>query len=179
MTERRNPRYARSNSLRESIWQKARKTFFTRGADIHDEAWTTHFERVVESGMTIPNMQKIPKKKLSRALWRLVERLAELNVYLGFTNHLTDKQLYRQLTEETLHDLLRKDAITDDAAFFLGLINFTTPKGVEVFLRYYANRKEREEFKQLFPEVPLPPASVPPSRRDLFLPKPPGTELDS
>ena len=44
-------------------------------------------------------------EQLTARLWEVIHALARQAVYLHSTDHLSDRQLYKQLTEDALHEL--------------------------------------------------------------------------
>ena len=53
-------------------------------------------------GIQVPPEESLDDPALSSRLWDIIDALAHLQVALEFTDHLTDRQLYRTLVNETL-----------------------------------------------------------------------------
>jgi len=123
--------------------------------DFDDMPSTTLRERLTECGPPPDD------------LWGLLERLADINVVVDGTDHLSDAELleYLQLTlDEPMVFPSHPDTV-----IHLETGNFEDP---DIFLRYYADDVTRAQWKQDFPEMTIPPKETPPYDRDRLLPEP-------
>ncbi len=70
----------------------------------HEEApFTTDLEQLRAVGFEVPDPAELDDAALTTKLWELIHELARMRVYLSFTDHLSDRQLYELLYEEALH----------------------------------------------------------------------------
>ncbi len=119
-----------------------------------------------------------PEEGLSDAevtseLWQLITALAARRAYLEWTDHLSDRELYRLLVKRVLDE--ETEDLPPDAEWNCRLCihEYGGPgkeDGTEVFLRYYADEETRAEWAEDFPGE-LPPQCELPYDRDRHLPK--------
>ena len=157
----RNPRRSRKRRLPEWLQPKASH---------RSEKWTSHFERVLGTGLQLPPVDQVAAGDLKELLMKLVHTLADLRVYLIHTDHLNDRELYQQLTQHALHDQIRDVEPAGDMAYVIGLIG-DKPEHLDTYLQFYASDEERAELLKRAPEI-LPPRRDPPHDRDRHLPRP-------
>ncbi|WP_309386435.1 hypothetical protein [Cerasicoccus frondis] len=110
------------------------------------------------------------------ALWELIRALAELRVFLYDTNHLSDRDLYQLLYDETLPE--ERTIMPPESGWNcrIGISEYPTPEFPEpsdTYLAYFAKDEERQRWLDDFPETPLPPKRMPICHRDHLLPIPP------
>ncbi len=109
-----------------------------------------------------------PDEELPRVLMSLIDRLAEIGVFLRSTDHLSDRELYEFLAHG---DLLRAhNALLPGRFVFCDVIGGGSEEDNEIYLRYYANEDERADWKREFPDYELPPREKPSYDRDRLLP---------
>jgi hypothetical protein len=71
------------------------------------------------------------------------------------------------LREET------KDIVLDqDSACHYQLVSADSDEEMQIYLKYYADEKEREYYREEYPEIPMPDREDPPYDRDRLLPQP-------
>lgn len=105
---------------------------------------------------------------LNLALMKLIDRLADVGVFLRSTDHLSDRELYDFLVHG---DLLRAHrALLPDSFVCCDVIGGGSEEDNEIYLRYYATDDERAGWKRDFPHHELPPHEKPPYDRDRLLP---------
>lgn len=68
-----------------------------------DGPTTTNYQQLMEKGVELPDPESISDDDLRTKLWEVLSGLAELRVYLGDTDGLSDRELYAKL----YHDVLR------------------------------------------------------------------------
>ncbi|HKK18487.1 MAG TPA: hypothetical protein VJ952_07370 [Opitutales bacterium] len=109
-------------------------------------------------------------EKLHTALWELLHALASIRIYVHFTDHLDDADLYRLLVKGALPDetpALPKDCEINTRIDAAEYGTADDPDGTETWLRYYADEQTRREW-----DGPVPPKEPLPYDRDRFLPHP-------
>jgi hypothetical protein len=108
---------------------------------------------------------------MKEALWSLLEALASIRVFLFYTDHLDDGELYRVLMTEVLPDSttdLPADTGWNCRIDVCDHGGPGDPDGTATWLRYYADDAERDAW-----DGELPPKEKPRHDRDRFLPVPP------
>ena len=102
-------------------------------------------------------------------LWKLIARLAEMNIVLEYTNHLDDDSLMAYLLEFLEEPVAFPDL--PGLVMHVDVIGTGSDEDIATYLRYYASDDDREDWQRQFPEYAMPPRAVPPFDRDRFLPK--------
>ncbi len=123
--------------------------------EFEDAPMTTLRERLIEGGHTKPP-----------DLWTLIRRLAEMNVFIYHTNHLSDAELHDWLTrflDEEVPDVTSMNVHID-------VIGSGSDEDIALSLRHYATEEERDEWRGQFPGEEIPPRQPAPFDRDRFLP---------
>jgi hypothetical protein len=111
---------------------------------------------------------ELPVGAVGPELWRLLEALAQARVFIGYTDHLSDEELYARLWEEVLPDELPDLPRTDAEGYHW---DFSDSGDPNAWLAYYASDEERERWRTEFPELEIPPRCRPPYARDHRLPQ--------
>jgi hypothetical protein len=127
-------------------------------------------QKPVESGMTLPSPEALEDTALTSKLWEVIDGLAAIGIYLFFTDHLSDRELYERLWRDVLRDPME---LTDDdgAAWHVDMSSGGSEEDTLVYLKYYADDDARRRWAQEWPNDPLPPAEDPPFDRDRRLPQ--------
>ena len=131
----------------------------------------TRFVQLNEAGVALPPPDSLSDAGLHEKLWEVINKLAELRVFLYHTDHLGDRELYALLW----HDLLREETTimppTPDSACHLDVIGSGSEEDIEMSLKYYCDEEERACWLEQFPEDAIPDHENPPYDRDRHLPK--------
>jgi hypothetical protein len=107
-----------------------------------------------------------PDESLSEHLHMLIERLADVNVLVRSTDHLSDRELYAFL----LSQLGGHISLFPNSFVFLDVIVGGSEEDNDIYLRYYATEKDRARWSEEFPHSVIPPREKPPYDRDRLLP---------
>ena len=131
------------------------------------------FDLLVKGGMTLPAPEELGDVELTLKLWELIRGMALLGVYMDFTDHLSDRELYTSLWK----DLLREETmlLPNDPNFACHIDPIGSGSEEEnlVYLKYYADEEYRHEWAKDWPDDPLPEHEPLPFDRDRYLPKAP------
>jgi hypothetical protein len=136
-------------------------------------------EHLRAAGVEVARADELDEPALTSKLWEVIEALGRLRVYLGSTDHLSDRDLYRYLCEEMLEQPTR---VSDQAnsAWYFDVIGSGSEEDVAIYLRYYADPEERRHWASHFPDTPIPEPEKRPFDRDRYLPRAPwGRPLSS
>lgn len=127
------------------------------------------FEMLLALGMELPPPYRVPDQSLEPLLSTIVDTLASMRIFLEFTDHLSDRELYEILWSEVLREEVWMSNHRD-AATFLSLCRYEA-EDTEAWLRYYADEEERRRWAaECGTEVPA--HCDLPYDRDRFLPQP-------
>jgi hypothetical protein len=127
-------------------------------------------QKLVESGMTLRSPEALEDTALTSKLWEVIHGLASIGVYLYFTDHLSDRELYVRLWRGVLRDPM--ELTNDDGgAWHVDMASGGSEEDSLVYLKYYADDDARRWWAQEWPDFNLPPAENPPFDRDRHLPQ--------
>jgi hypothetical protein len=107
-----------------------------------------------------------PDESLSEHLHLLIDRLADMNVLVRSTDHLSDRELYAFLIGQMGGHI----SLFPDSFVFLDVIGGGSAEDNDIYLRYYATEKDRAWWIEEFPHSVIPPREKPPHDRDRLLP---------
>ena len=131
------------------------------------------FRLLENSGVQLPLPDDLDEQTLAPKLKEIVERMAALGAYLLHTDHLSDRALYEYL----FHDGLREEAVlfpeNPSYAYMIDLTGSGSQEDNQIFLKYYADEKYRQQWATDWPDDPMPAHEEPPFDRDRFLPQSP------
>lgn len=143
--------------------------------------WVTGAALLARQGLTKRDLNTLDEDQVSSELWRVIEALAAMNVYLCFTDHLSDRHLYARLMahleEEPLKDYahLIDPAELTQPGFWSCHVDLTRcgdpDDGWYEFLQFYASEADREIERRMNPTAAPPEPCPPPHDRDCFLPR--------
>lgn len=139
---------------------------------------TTHFRLLEEAGINLPPPESLDERGLSSALWAVIAGLARLRVFLGQTDHLSDRELYARLWHDALREEVPNLPLDESAAWHIDLAGSGSEEDVQSWLRYYADEETRQRWQVDFPADEMPPRAQPPYDRDSRLPQTGGGETD-
>ena len=146
---------------------------FMQSVHAFESAPTTTLSRLlISDGMQLPSPDTFTEVAVSDKLWEVILGMAHHRNFLYSTNHLSDLELYRYLWEETLNRSFEQ--ITPemgDSAWHIDLTGDGSEESIRLWLRYYADKEERERWASDFPEDGIPERAKPPYDRDRHLPQ--------
>ncbi len=130
----------------------------------------TSFDLLVQGGMALPAPEKLDDMQLTAKLWEVIHGLALLRTFLYSTNHLSDRELYEELWYEEL--LVENPYMPDDenSVCHIDLVGSGSKEDSELYLRYYADEEDRNEWAKDWPNDIIPAHETPPYDRDRYLP---------
>jgi hypothetical protein len=137
-----------------------------------DCPWRTPREILARHGYTPPPPAALDNRQLPGRLWELLHAAAARRFFFCFTNHLSDREFYTLLWEQWLDEPtadIPLEAETNTTTM-VSDFNAAGMSHEEIFLRYYADEKDRIA---LAPGEVIPPHEDPPFDRDRHLPTPP------
>jgi hypothetical protein len=131
---------------------------------------TTNFQQLIEKGVALPPPDQIADADVRTKLWEVLSGLSELRVYLDHTDHLSERELYSKLWNETL----REDVPAIDEIGFNTHVQLLSDgeEDMAVYLKYFADEKFRGHWIEDFPDYRMPAHEDPPYNRDCLLPRP-------
>ena len=128
------------------------------------------FDELVRSGLTLPPPDALQDPALAATLWEMIRGLEDLGVYLEFTDHLSDRQLYTSLWSTVLREPMALTPDDIEAGWHIDLTAAGADDGIDVYLTYYADEDERRRWAEDDPECRMPESKPLPFDRDRHLP---------
>jgi hypothetical protein len=111
-----------------------------------------------ERGIEMPDDAALNDEEVHRRLGEVIVAMQAIGLVADFTDHLSDRELYRYLGEA-----LREETILSDdpnSAWHLSPIGSGSEEDNEIYLRYYADEEERRRWAAdgvtVPPKEPLP-----------------------
>jgi hypothetical protein len=124
-----------------------------------------------KGGLDLPSPDDLNSTQLSKKLRVVIQSMSLLSVFLYNTDHLSDRQLYEVLW----HDLLREEGyiecLSPNSAYDIDIIGSGSEEDFFIFLKYYADEKERTQSARDFPQENFPAHEHRPYDRDRHLPQ--------
>ncbi len=148
------------------------RMYWTLVWDLEMAPITTNAAQLAEIGYQPEPSHDVGDAELPSALRSLVRHLALIGVYIMRTEHLTDRELYVQLTTGILHEPIRDLPPSPDVVEWIDLSLGTYHDGDDVYLSVYATDEERRELAEEDPDGDLPPRRPRIASRDATLPRP-------
>lgn len=121
-------------------------------------------------GFDPPSPSAVPPAEITPTLWKLIEAMAGLGIFLHHVDHLSDADLYEYLWREQLQEPIA--IIEDDpGAWHIDPTLSGSEESMRVWLTYYADDADRLNWTRDFPGEPLPERQPLPFQRDQLLPR--------
>ena len=114
--------------------------------------------------LTLPPVTELDDFDLHLKLHEVIAQLREKNIVLQFTDHHSDRDLYRLIARDILPSREKRVALPGNRLIWRCIDESDDP---EVWLRYYASEEEREMWAEYNPGAELPTALDPPYPRQL------------
>ena len=79
-----------------------REQFWQRVMDFENTPLVSDFQRLTDTGMQLPAPDTMNDEQLTAKLWEVIHGLASMGIFLSKTDHLSDRQLYTELSQRVL-----------------------------------------------------------------------------
>ncbi len=130
----------------------------------------TPFNRLRQRGVIMEPPDELDETALKSRLSEVLRILATMRCFLYQTDHLSDRDLYQWLWNDGLREET-PDMAELGGAWHTSPIGSCTDEDMAISLKYYADEKDRERWREQFPEDPLPPRAKLPFERVRNLPR--------
>jgi hypothetical protein len=125
---------------------------------------------LLAAGIPLPRPETVADDQLRDVLWRVINGLAELRIFLDSTDHLSDRDLYTLLHDDILGRPMFYSPNDPYSAAHVSMVGSGSDEDTELWLRYYADEMTRARWATDFPDDVIPPHDEPPHQRDELLP---------
>ena len=146
--------------------------FWKYVVDYEEAPWTTNFQQLEDAGVSLPSPDSLNDEQLTAKLWEVIQKLGLLNVFIEQTDHLSDRELYSHLWNDSLREDTKMFPMAANAAYHIQLLGSGSDEDNLQYLKYYADDMFRRQWHKDFPSDPMPEHEDPPYDRDRLLPKP-------
>ena len=158
----------RSPDLSDELHEK----FMQSVEDFESAPSTTLARLLISDGIQLPSPDTLTEETVYDKLWEVIRAMARHKNFLCSTNHLSDLELYRQLWSDTLNSPFKiKNSPMGEAFWIIDLVSDGSAESTDIWLRYYADDFERDDWKEQWPADAIPEATNPLHDRDKHLPK--------
>jgi hypothetical protein len=149
--------------MAEQFWQHV--------VDYEKAPWTSLYELMTNDGLELPPPETLTDAQLSAKLGDIIRWMADRRSFLHSTDHLSDRELYTHLVEDTLHEHMKDMPYDEYSAHGIDLVSSGSDEDNYLYLKYYADEQSRRHWQESFPDDDLPAHEQPPYDRDRHLPK--------
>jgi len=145
--------------------------FWQRVVDYEKAPLTCDFDRLISAGVELPEPDSMTDEVLTAKLWEVIEKLAEMRVFLSSTNHLSDRDLYAHLWSDSLREMNPAMPFDEDGAWHIDILGSGSEEDTHLYLKHYADEEYRSDWASRWPDDEIPPHEDPPYDRDRLLPQ--------
>ena len=152
--------------------EETEEAFWDYVVAYEESPWTTNFKQLEDAGVSLPPPDSLHDEQLTAKLWEVIQKLALLRVFIEQTDHLSDRELYTHLWNDSLREETKALPLSSNAACHIQLLSSGSDEDNLLYLKYYADDDWRRQWHKDFPKDPIPPHEDPAYDRDRLLPKP-------
>jgi hypothetical protein len=156
----------------EEFPPEVEEEFWKHVVEYEEAGWTTHFQQLERAGVSLPAPETLQDPEVTAKLWEVINKLAQLRVFLEETDHLSDRELYTKLWSETLREETKDLLLDQTSACHIQLLSSGSEEDTSLYLKYFADDEWRKDWHERFPDFPIPDHEDPPYDRDRLLPQP-------
>ena len=145
--------------------------FWERVVAFEKAPWTCHFKQLTDAGMDLPAPESLKDAELTAKLWEVVRALAGMHVFLSNTNHLSDRELYSHLWEDSLREAVADVPPEIGGSWHIDILGSGSEEDMFLYHKFYANEESRQRWLKDWPNDPMPAHEDPHYDRDRNLPQ--------
>ena len=144
------------------------ESFLERVLEFEQESRRPLRERLADAGIVLTDPDELTDEDVTQQMWDVIQALVTLHIIPICTDHLSDRQVYTYLW----YTVRSGEPVMPDFFSRGWYIDFTGQgeRGIDVYVKYYADDDERRAYKRRFPNHPFPDHCEPPYNRDHLIP---------
>ena len=155
-----------------SLVPEVEEEFWQHVVQFEEAPLTTHFKQLERAGLSLPAPETLNDQELAAKLWEVINKLAQLRIFLEETDHLSDRELYTALWSDDLRQPTEDVLLDGDSACHYQMLGSGSEDDTYLYLKYFADEEWRADWLKDFPDYEMPEHQDPPYDRDRLLPKP-------
>lgn len=133
--------------------------------------FVSHLVELERKGIIMQPVEMLSDEELTERLWEVIEGLAECQVFLSSTDHLSDRELYEHLQTESLIEEHPDLPMGANACIHLDILGSCSEEDMYNYNKYFADEEDRLRVQKEYPDEPMPEHVDPPYDRDQYLPR--------
>ncbi|RYG61687.1 hypothetical protein EON80_23750 [bacterium] len=119
----------------------------------------------------LPPADDLSDEEVHTRLWEIIAWMASRRTYLSDTNHLSDRELYTHLRDESMLEITKEFSPESQMNTHTSPIGSGSEEDNEIYMRFYADDAYRAHWAKQFPDSFIPEKETPPYDRDRLLPQ--------
>jgi hypothetical protein len=145
-----------------------REDFWRRVMDYENAPLVADAQRLRDAAIDLPDPDAMDDPQLTAKLWQVIEALADMDVFITSTNHLSDRELYDRLWR---HSLREEHPLVAGSIDHVDLVGTGSEEDIHAWMKFYADNETRRDWLKDFRDYEMPAHKEPPYDRDRHLPK--------
>ena len=147
--------------------------FWANVRDYEKTPVTTHADQLLRAGVDLPAPATLTDEQLHVKLWEVIHKLAQLRVFLYHTDHLSERELYSHLWNDSLREATMDFSPDSGWTSTIDLVGSGSEEDMILYFMYFADELSRKQWKERFADYEMPERKKAPHHRDKDLPKDP------
>lgn len=149
---------------------KTEEAFLAQVLALETHGFVRPLAALAKDGFELPPPDKFDDVAPTSRLWELIRELGKRRLFLHNTDHLSDRELYAWLVNDTLREELMGFGLPFGNCH-LDVLGGCSEEDLILSMRYYSDDEQRARWAKDFPAFEMPPKEKPPNDRDRYLPR--------
>jgi hypothetical protein len=137
----------------------------------NEETFLRPIDILRQRGFSPLPMAELTEETVAPALWELLHELNRMNFYVVHTDHLSDEELYQELTRSVIYQKVIIPELMETAACYHDCLHQGPNEALLLWLKHYASDEQRQDWEDENPQATLPAPTPLPYHRDWHLPQ--------
>ena len=92
----------------------------------------------------MPAPEALNDQEVTAKLWEVINKMAQMRIFLEDTDHLSDRELYTKLWGDLLREETKDILLDQDSACHYQLLSSGSDEDTYLYLKYFADEEWRE-----------------------------------